>query len=107
MSLASKKRQSFHDNNRGQTVYSRILDRELPVHDAREEFARPSWRSAREKSEVQAFLANKRRIIQSHPQLTPQEKKEALSPATSFLREDDLGFSIVVLNPNDTIIVES
>jgi hypothetical protein len=79
MSSASKKRQSLHDDNRSQTVYSRILDRELPVHDAREEFARPAWRSAREKAEIQAFLESKRQMIRSHPQLTAQEKEEALA----------------------------
>lgn len=79
MSLASKKRQPFHDDHRGQTVYSRILDRDLPVYDAREEFARPSWRSAREKSEIQAFLESKRQMIRSHPQLTAQEKERALA----------------------------
>jgi len=79
MSVASKKRQSFHDDSRGQTVYSRILDRELSVHDAREDFARSSWRSAREKSEIQAFLESKRQMIRSHPQLTAQEKEEALA----------------------------
>ena len=78
MSSAGKQRKSFHDETRSQTIYSRILDRELPVHDDREELARPTWKSSREKAEVQAFLANKRRIIQSHPHLTPQEKKEAL-----------------------------
>lgn len=87
MSSAGKQRKALHDETRGQTVYSRILDRELPVHDAREEFARPVWRSAREKSEIQAFLANKRRMIQSHPQLTPQEKQEALAEIDSLSSE--------------------
>ncbi|MFL6235834.1 MAG: hypothetical protein ACJ76N_22075 [Thermoanaerobaculia bacterium] len=32
---------------------------------------------------------------------------EALSPATSFLREDALGFSLVAFAPNHTLIVES
>ncbi len=79
MSMASKRRQSLHDDNRGQTIYSRILDRELPFHDAREEFARPAWRSAREKAEIQAFLESKRQMIRSPPQLTAQEKEEALA----------------------------
>ncbi|HEY3567908.1 MAG TPA: hypothetical protein VGP73_08235 [Thermoanaerobaculia bacterium] len=79
MSSAGKQRKSFHDETRSQTVYSRILDRDLPVHDAREEFARPAWRSAREKAEIQAFLANKRRMIRSHPQLAAQEKERALA----------------------------
>jgi hypothetical protein len=91
MSGASKRGQSLHEDTRGRTIYSRILDRELPVHDAREEFARPVWRSAQEKSEIQAFLANKRRIIQSHPQLTPQEKKAALAEIDGLSAEAEEG----------------
>jgi hypothetical protein len=87
MSSVGKKKSLLHDESRGQTVYSRILDRELPVHDARQEFARPAWKSLREKSEVKAFLANKRRMIQSHPELTSQEKKEALAEIDSLSSE--------------------
>lgn len=32
---------------------------------------------------------------------------EALEPATTFLREDGVGFSILALNPNDILIVSS
>lgn len=87
MSLIDKKRKSLDDDSRHQTVYSRILDRELPVHDARAEFARPPWRSAREKAEVQAFLESKKRMVQSDPRLTPQEKSEALAEIDSLSPE--------------------
>ncbi len=87
MSLADKKRKSLHDDNRPQTVYSRILDRELPVGDARVEFSRPAWKSARERAEVQAFLENKRQMVRSDPQLSSQEKSEALAKIDSLSPE--------------------
>jgi hypothetical protein len=87
MSLIDKRRKSLHDDNRHQTVYSRILDRELPVNDARAEFTRPAWRSVRERAEVQAFLESKRQMVQSDPQLSPQEKSEALAKIDSLSPE--------------------
>jgi hypothetical protein len=76
---AGKQRKSLYGENRNQTVYSRILDREVPVHDAREELSQPALKSVQETSEVQAFLESKRQMIRSHPRLTPQEKKKALA----------------------------
>lgn len=87
MGLIDKKRKSLPDESRHQTVYSRILDRELPVSDARAKFTRPAWKSARERAEVQAFLESKRQMVQSDPQLSPQEKSEALAEINSLSPE--------------------
>lgn len=87
MSLIDKKRKSLPDESQPQTVYSRILDRDLPVGDARAEFTRPAWRSVREKAEVQAFLKSKRQMVQSDPHLSPQEKSEALAEIDSLSSE--------------------
>jgi hypothetical protein len=86
MSLIDKKRKSLPDESR-QTVYSRILDRDLPVNDARAQFTRPAWKSARERAEVQAFLESKRQMVQSDPQLSSQEKSEALAKIDSLSPE--------------------
>ena len=79
MSRADK-RQALQDGGGGPTVYSRALDRVLPVRDARAEFAQGSGKSRQEeRAEVQAFLASKKRLIQAHPKLTAQEKQVALA----------------------------
>jgi hypothetical protein len=70
MSAADNKRKSLHDATQAPTVYSRILDRDLPVRDARADFTRPAWRSPGERAEVRAFLESKRRIVVLNPNHT-------------------------------------
>jgi hypothetical protein len=86
------------EENRSQALYSRALDRVLPTRDARAEFARASRKSAQEeRAEVQAFLESKKRMIESHPQMTVREKQAALAEidllsqdhATEEAEEDD------------------
>ncbi len=98
MSPADKRQKVIQDVGDASAIYSRALNRVLPIRDARAEFAQPSRKSApEEKSEVQAFLASKKRLIQSHPQMTAPEKQaaiaeiEALSaaPATEGAEEEE------------------
>lgn len=80
MSPADKRQKALQDGGGGPTVYSRALDRVLPVRDARAEFAQGSGKSRQEeRAEVQAFLASKKRLIQAHPKLTAQEKQAAMA----------------------------
>lgn len=60
-------------------IYSRALDRTLPVRDARAEFASASRRHRLPKDSLHAFLENKREIIRSHARLTASEKARALA----------------------------
>ncbi|MBW8873901.1 MAG: hypothetical protein JF614_02975 [Acidobacteria bacterium] len=80
MSPADKRRKVIQEAGGASTVYSRALDRVLSVRDARAEFAQPSRKSAsEERAEVQAFLASKKRLIQSHPQMTAHQKQAAIA----------------------------
>ncbi len=80
MSPADKRHKALQDGGGGPTVYSRALDRVLPVRDARAEFEQGSGKSRKqERAEVQAFLASKKRLIQAHPQMTAQEKQTAMA----------------------------
>src|SRR3954466_15021179 len=85
MSPSDKRHRVLQDEQGVRTVYSRALDRVLPIHDARAEFARGSGKSRQEeRAEVQAFLASKKRMIQSHPQMTAQEKQAAMAEIDAF-----------------------
>ncbi len=78
------------DGEKPLVVYSRSLDRVLPIRDARAEFARDSGKSRQEeRAEVQAFLASKKRLIQSYPQLTAQEKQAAIAKIDASLGEGE------------------
>jgi len=80
MSPADKRQKVLQDAGGSPTVYSRALDRVLPVRDARAEFAQGSGKSRQEeRAEVQAFLASKKRLILAHPQMTAQEKQTAIA----------------------------
>jgi hypothetical protein len=65
-------------------IYSRALDRTLPVHDARAEFARMPRRSRNDKEALRAFLESKREMIRSHARLTAAEKRRALAEIDSI-----------------------
>lgn len=63
--------------HRKKEIYSRSLDRALPVRDVRGEVSRTP--RCNEKAELRAFLESKRRMIRSHPHLTSAERNRALA----------------------------
>jgi hypothetical protein len=78
------------DGGKTSAVYSRALNRLLPVRDVRAEFAQGSGKSRQEeRAEVQAFLASKKRLIQAHPQMTAQEKQAAIAAIDASLGEGE------------------